>query len=163
MQLSSAPVLALLIASAAALSGCGSTRTVVVRQTRTVTTVRTVTRTETVTKVKAIATQPTVYVAAREGIVYKPSQMSYYGGEQYIGRIKWKSYGGDVATGSAVYAYNTCDKGCAEGPYTYTPITVHLMTRVNCKGVIAYQDWSLVGAKLDPTPQNIAGDGFSPC
>jgi hypothetical protein len=161
--------LAVLLVGGVALSGCGTTKTktVVVRETHTVTTVRTVTRTETdtatVTTTKTIAPQPTVYVATRDGVQYKPSQMNYYGGQNYIAHIRWKSYGGDVAVGTADWGYNTCDKGCAEGPYTYTPITIRLMTRVNCKGVVAYQDWSLVGAKLDPTPQNIAGDGMSPC
>jgi hypothetical protein len=142
------------------LTGCGTTKTVVVQKRHTVT------QTLTVTTVKKIAPAPTVFVETPNGVEYKPTQISYYGGHQYVGRIKWKSYGGDVASGSAVYAYDTCDPDCATGKYTYTPITIQLMTRELCNGVVAYRDWSLVGAKLDPTPESITtGEGnlSSPC
>jgi hypothetical protein len=134
-----------------ALAGCGSTK--VVQQTRSVT--RTVTTTLTVTaKTAASQSEPVVYVetccGVPPGLAYKPREISYYGGQQYIRRIRWVTYGGPTALGRAEWGQNDCNPSCADGHYTYTPVTVKLETREFCHGATAYRDWTITGIDLGP-------------
>src|SRR5712691_6816184 len=149
-----------MVGSALLLAGCGTTK--VIEKDRLVT--RTVTLDRTVTQLStSAAPEPTVYFASTEGLIYKPDSMSYYGGHQTIERIRWVTYGGAVAVGKAFYGVDDCNPSCAGGHYTYTPITVKLMSRELCKGVPAYSRWSLIGAGLDSTPDLIVGSNRSPC
>jgi hypothetical protein len=148
-------VLGLLVAVAA--TGCGGTRTVTTVETVNVTTTRTFTTS--VVRTRTVIGDPTVYVETPNGVQYKPTSINYLGGHQFVARIHWRTYGGDIAIGNAQWAADDCTPSCADGTYHYTPIKVRLMTREACHGVVAYRDWSLLGAKLDPTPQSITGSG----
>ena len=102
-----------------------------------------------------------MYVDAMEGLLYKPETMSVGGGHQFVGHIRWMSYGGPEAIAKAVYGYDDCKPSCAGGHYIYTPIMVKLTSREFCRGVTAYSMWSLTGAGLDPAPAYINETG--PC
>jgi len=140
-------------------TGCGSTKTVTVVRTTTVTTTRSVTVTQAHKVTRAMPAGPTVYVETLDGVQYEPTSINYYGGHQFVARIRWTTYGNDPAVGKAMWASDDCVPSCASGAYHYTPITIRLTTREACHGVVAYRDWSLVGAKLDPKTQSITGSG----
>lgn len=141
----------LLALGALALAGCGGTK--VLTQTRTVTKTLTVTRTLS-TQPPLVASGPTVYVETCCGqpqrLEYRPSELSYYGGQQYIRRIRWITYGGDTALGNGEYGSNDCNPRCAGGHYTYTPVTITLSGREFCRGATAYRDWTIKGIALGP-------------
>lgn len=158
-----APVLALALAAA----GCGATKVVVSTSVETETVTRTFRTTvrQTLTLKQPSLTpaspEPTVYVRAMEGLLYKPDTISYYGGHQLVTHIRWTSYGGQEAIGNALYGRDDCNPSCAAGHYTYTPITVRLTSRELCRGVVAYTMWSLTGAGLDAPPAYV--DETGPC
>jgi hypothetical protein len=146
------------------LTGCSSTK--IVREirttTRSVTTTATVTVTIT-TKVNATA-EPLVYVetCCRPVLEYKPEHMSYYGGHQYIRHIRWTTYGGPKAFGRGEWGQNDCNPSCADGHYTFTPVTIKLETREFCQGATAYRDWTITGIDLGPGeywPRSISDQG----
>lgn len=139
------------------LAGCGTTKMVV--KSHTVTQLRTTTEERTVTT----AQQPTIFVAASEGLLYKPDSLSFHGGHQIVDRIRWMAYGGALAVGRARFGRDDCNPSCADGHYTYTPITVWLTQRKACHGEIAYTFWHLKGAGLDPVPEPIADEYLTPC
>jgi hypothetical protein len=126
-----------------ALAGCGSTK--VVHETRVVT--RTTTDVMTVT-IKTAPARPVYVETFGGGLEYKPDQMSYYGGEQYIRHIRWFAYGGTSALGRGEWGQNDCLPSCADGHYTYTRVTVRLATREYCRGAMAYRDWTIVGVRF---------------
>ena len=111
----------LLVASAAvalAAAGCGTTKIVVSTpvDTETVTLVTTLRQVRTLKQSPSTAApEPTVYVDAMEGLLYKPETMSVGGGHQFVGHIRWMSYGGPEAIAKAVYGYDDCIPGCAGG------------------------------------------------
>jgi hypothetical protein len=82
----------------------------------------------------------------------------------FIGKIRWLTYGGATAKGKGLFEHDTCNPDCATGGYIYTPITVELTTRALCKGVVAYQDWTILGMKRTPPgyyPEPIIVDAFA--
>jgi hypothetical protein len=95
----------------ALLAGGGSTEIITRERLQTVTQVQTVRQVHTVTTTP----EPTVYVAAAEGLLYKPSSLSYYGGHQIVDRIRWNAYGGPVAIAKAVFGRDDCNRGAPWG------------------------------------------------
>jgi hypothetical protein len=147
-----------LVCPVAFIVGCGTTRVVVQERTQTNTVTETVKQPE-----PRVAAEPMIYVDTPAGLLYKPPSISYYGGHQFIAHIRWTTYGGALALGKGDYSLDDCDPSCAEGHYTYTPVTVRLTDRKACRGVTAYTTWSLRGAGLDATPAPIASQDSDSC
>jgi hypothetical protein len=145
----------LMLLAVIGLAGCGTTKVVVEHR------VETYTVTETRTVTRAGAPSPTVYVEQEGRLSYKPDVLGL-GASSAIERIRWQSYGGAVAIGRGVWGKNDCTPNCASGKITSVPVTVKLMARELCQGVVAYSQWSLIGAGFDPTPDALA-QIQSPC
>jgi len=77
-------------AVAVVAAGCGTTKVVVSTSvaTETVAAVATVRQVRTVNQGPATVAEPTVYVEAIEGLLYKPETMSYGGGHQFVAHIR---------------------------------------------------------------------------
>jgi hypothetical protein len=65
---------------------------------------------------------------------YKPTRIVVTCGDanNVLARIKWESYGTDVASGSATALVNTCDPNCAEGRFHRYPAVVDLKSPKDC-------------------------------
>jgi hypothetical protein len=65
---------------------------------------------------------------------YKPTRIVVTCGDanNVLARIKWESYGTDVASGSATALVNTCDPNCAQGKFHRYPAVVDLKSPKDC-------------------------------
>src|SRR5204862_248935 len=65
---------------------------------------------------------------------YKPTQIVITCGDanSVLARIKWESYGTDVASGSAIALVNACDPNCAQGRFHRYPAVVDLKSPRDC-------------------------------
>ncbi len=151
-------MLVFLTTSLLVVTGCGSARTV--QDTLTITTTETTTRVVTNTVERSTPAGVSVFVPMCGQLLYRPARISYYCGHQYVADIRWRSYGGEVAVGRGKYASLDCMPSCADGHYTFTPVTIILVGRFACRGSVAYSEWKLVGLGAAAPQEQLDRDGW---
>jgi len=85
-----------------------------------------------------------VYVAQRDGPLYKAYDYSSDDGALQWHVTRWLSYSGPSAKAIATVYWNKCTPTCAGGTFVHAKTTVVFSGRVPCEGVSAYATYRVV-------------------